>query len=80
MGFAMSHDQISEYKCPKCGENMEPGYITGQWSRLRWCKSAKTKTIFAGEPLRKKRDLLNAPTVEATRCVGCNVGVFAFDD
>jgi hypothetical protein len=59
---------------------MERGFIAGQWTRLRWCKKEKTKTIFAGEPLKKKRDLWNAPTLIATRCLNCKLGLFIYDN
>ncbi len=76
----MSHEEISEFKCPKCGGDMEFGYITGHWFRLRWCKQANTKTIFAGTPLRRKRDIWNAPTVIASRCPKCKIGIFTYDN
>ncbi len=62
----MEHEELSELKCPKCGGDMESGYIVGHWTRLRWCEKEKTKTIFAGVPLRKKRDLWNASTLIAS--------------
>jgi len=65
--------------CPTCGGKMESGYIAGHWTRLRWTEKAKTKTIFAGQPLKKKVDLWNSPTLEALRCTGCGIGVFCFD-
>ena len=75
----MSHEQLSKHKCPQCGGDMETGYIAGHWIRLRWCETENTKTILAGTPLRKKRDWINAPSVEATRCDKCGVGMFSFD-
>ena len=71
---------MSEFKCPQCGGELEPGYIVGHWTRLRWCDRPDTKTIFAGEPLRRKRDIWNAPTLTAARCTRCNVGVFEYGD
>ena len=76
----MAHEQLQEFACPKCGGRMQPGYIAGHWTRLRWCEEAKTKTIFAGTPLRKKRDLWTAPTLEAVRCSNCQLGVFVYDN
>ena len=76
----MAHEDIIDYKCPKCGGDMEFGYIAGHAIRLRWCEKEKTKTIFAGEPLRKKRDFWNAPTLIASRCVKCKIGIFAYDN
>ena len=74
-----SHDEIANLKCPGCGGAMEKGFIAGHWIRLRWTLKARTKTIFAGEPLRARRDLLNAPTLEAARCNRCKLGVFTYD-
>ena len=75
----MSSQLDNNTPCPTCGGQMDAGYIAGHWIRLRWCEEEKTKTIFAGEPLRKKRDIWNAPTLEALRCTRCKVGVFSYD-
>jgi len=66
-------------KCPKCGKEMSHGYIAGHWIRLRWTEKEKTKTIFAGKPLRKKLHGWNAPILEAVRCEDCKIGVFRYD-
>jgi len=58
---------------------MSHGYIAGHWIRLRWTKTEKTKTIFAGKVLRKKIDWWNSPTLEAVRCEDCRIGVFRYD-
>ena len=76
----MSGEIDAGIRCPGCGGEMEPGYIAGHWIRLRWCAEPNTKTIFAGEPLKKKRDLWNAPTLEAKRCPRCKLGVFTYDN
>ncbi len=76
----MHHTHIQNYRCPKCGGKLEPGYIAGQWSRLRWCLKEKTKTVFSGKPLKKVPDIWNAPTVEAARCDKCKLGVFSYDN
>ena len=70
----------TELPCPRCGGVMEKGYIAGHWSRLRWCESDRTKTIFAGTPLKKKRDWINAPSITASRCRRCQIGVFEYDN
>lgn len=75
---AASHE-LKQYKCPKCGEAMTHGYIAGNSTRLRWTDKEKTKTIFAGQPLRNKIDWWNAPTVEAVRCERCKIGIFRYD-
>ncbi len=80
IGKKMTYKEISEFKCPKCGSDMEFGYIAGHWTRLRWCETEKTKTVFAGTPLRKKRDLWNAPTLIASRCIKCKIGIFTYDN
>ncbi len=80
IGKKMAHEEISEFKCPKCGGDMESGYIAGHWIRLRWCETEKTKTVFAGTPLRKQRDLWNAPTLIGSRCIKCKIGIFTYDN
>ena len=80
MTSTLNHDQLAEMPCPVCGGPMSRGYIAGHWTRLRWTLQEKTKTIFAGSPLRKKRDWLNAPTVQACRCSSCRVGMFIYDN
>lgn len=70
---------LKQMRCPKCGNPMSYGYITGQGMGLRWTIKEKTKTIFAGKKLRKKIDWWNAPTVEAVRCEACKIGVFRYD-
>jgi ssDNA-binding Zn-finger/Zn-ribbon topoisomerase 1 len=69
-----------EYRCPSCGGPMKHGYIAGHWFRFRWVEKAKTKTIFAGRPLRRKIDFWNSPTVEAARCEKCKTGIFIYDN
>ena len=76
----MPHTKIASFNCPQCGGQMDRGFIAGHWIRLRWCTQEKTKTIFAGEPLKKKRDFRNAPTVAATRCPNCKLGLFVYDN
>jgi hypothetical protein len=73
------HERLAGIQCPRCGGPLAHGYIAGHWTRLRWCERATTKTIFAGKPLRRERDLWNAPTVEAGRCERCRIGVFVYD-
>ena len=70
---------LEHQRCPKCGGVLEHGYIAGHWFRLRWTKKPKTKTIFAGTPLRKKLDWWNSPVVEGARCNKCKVGIFIYD-
>ena len=73
------HEEIAALNCPKCGSALEKGYIAGHWVRLRWTLQARTKTIFAGEPLRARRAWWNAPTLEAARCKRCKLGLFTYD-
>ena len=42
-------------------------------------KTDKTKTIFAGEVLRKNIDWWSAPNLEAVRCQNCKIGIFRYD-
>ncbi len=58
---------------------MSHGYITGHWFRLRWNTNDKTKTVFAGTPLRKNIDWRNSPSIEALRCESCKLGIFRYD-
>lgn len=76
----MQQNDLTRFKCPQCGGNLEIGYIAGHWIRLRWCIKEKTKTIFAGTPLKKKRDWWNSPTVTAARCDKCKLGLFTYDN
>lgn len=72
-------DELKQMECPSCGKLMTHGFVAGHWTRLRWVSNDKSKTIFAGSPLRKKVDWLNAPTLEAVRCQQCKIGVFRYD-
>ena len=76
----MTYQELADLRCPRCESAMESGFITGHWMRLRWCRKAKTKTIFAGTPLKRKRDFWNAPTLTAMRCPACRIGVFSYDN
>ena len=76
----MLHKNISSYSCPECGGRLDKGYITGHWTRLRWCVEENTKTIFAGTPMRKERAWWNAPALEAARCAKCKIGIFVYDN
>ncbi len=80
MSYEKNQAWLLHRKCPKCGDNMEQGYITGHWFRLRWNIKAKTKTVFSGIPLMKKLDWFNAPTVRAARCDKCKIGIFIYDN
>ena len=76
----MQHEEIAGLDCPRCGGPLEYGFIAGHWIRLRWCLSEKTKTIFAGTRLKKKRDWWNAPSLKAGRCKACKIGLFIYDN
>ncbi len=76
----MQHEELAGLACPKCGGALEYGYIAGHWIRLRWCLKEKTRTIFAGTPLKKKRDWWNAPSLKAGRCKTCKIGLFVYDN
>lgn len=79
MSEPTTSEELKAMKCPRCGKPMSHGYLAGHWVRLRWTEREKTKTIFAGEVLRKKIDWWNAPTLEAVRCEDCKIGVFRYD-
>lgn len=80
MGHNVSADELKQMPCPKCGQVMDHGFIAGHWVALRWVKTNRTKTIFAGTRLKKKLDSIwCAPTVEAVRCEHCKMGVFTYD-
>ena len=72
-------NELQKIRCPRCNKKMSHGYIAGHWFRLRWTKTEKTKTTFAGKALRKKIDLWNSPTLEAVRCEDCKIGIFRYD-
>ncbi len=75
----MTSEELCEMTCPKCDKKMSHGYIAGHWIRLRWVDKPNTKTIFAGNALRKKINWLTAPDLEAVRCEDCKIGVFRYD-
>lgn len=77
--MTITHDDLADIPCPRCGGKMQRGFIAGHWTRLRWTLKARTKTIFAGSPLTRKRDWWNAPTLEASRCNHCKLGLFRYD-
>jgi len=52
----MDSETLKKMKCPNCGNLMGHGYIAGHWIRLRWTEKERTRTIFAGNKLRKKID------------------------
>ncbi len=79
LDIIMKSNEFNKIKCPVCGNEMLPGYITGKGSGLRWCIKEKTKTIFSGTKLRKKIDWWNAPNLEAVRCENCEIGVFRYN-
>jgi len=72
--------KIDKLKCPKCQSELKPGYIAGHWIPQRWTEKANTKTIMAGLPLNQDMSWLNAPTVIATRCEKCKIGIFSYDN
>jgi hypothetical protein len=76
----ITHEELATMRCPSCGGPLEQGFIAGHWTRLRWTLKASTKTIFAGTPLKKKRDWWNAPTLDSTRCDQCKLGLFRYDN
>lgn len=65
-------------KCPKCGKEMEHGYIHGNKVDLKWSKNEKEYTVFAGEQIGKKAGLLNGPSLEAWICNSCRIGIFNY--
>jgi hypothetical protein len=74
--------------CPQCGAKLEPGYLLGKQSRIRWSGSANGITVFHGTPLmrirkgqwRNWRSWINAPNIPARRCPACHLVVFAYDN
>ena len=75
----MTSEELREIGCPNCDKKMSHGYLAGHWVRIRWVDRPDTKTVFAGETLRKKMDWWNSPNLEAVRCEDCKLGVFRYD-
>ena len=76
----MTHKELEDIRCPKCGEELDKGFIAGYLMRLRWTIKANTYTVFAGKALKQKRNYLSAPIVSAMRCEKCKLGVFSYDN
>lgn len=74
--------------CSQCGGALDPGYLLGKQSRIRWSTSPKGMTIFHGVPLirhdkgfwRKRAWWLYAPSIPAARCPACHLVVFAYNN
>ena len=79
MAETVESEELRQMVCPRCGGPVEAGYVAGHWFNMRWVRDEKTKTVFAGRPLRKKIDWWNAPSLEAIRCHTCKMGIFRFD-
>ena len=74
----MEHEELAGLVCPKCGGALEYGFTAGHCMRLRRCLKEKTRTIFVGTPLKKKRDCSNAPSLKAGRCKTFKIGLFVY--
>lgn len=75
----VSSADLGVMRCPRCGREMEHGYLAGHWARLRWTAAEKTYTILAGTTLRRQISWWSAPTLEAMRCEDCKIGLFRYD-
>ncbi len=87
--MAVNPDRSSELdtlRCPRCGGQVESGFVLGQYSRLRWSAEPPGMTILQGVPLAVRprrfwlsRDFLfRSPNLPAARCASCKIGLFAY--
>jgi len=72
-------DKAPDFKCPKCGQVMESGFVASKAVRLRWVDRPDTKTIFAGEQLTIPYSWWRAPSYEAVRCAECGLVLLSYD-
>lgn len=74
--------------CSVCGGELQHGHLIGKQNRIRWSLSPKGVTIFHGVPLMRYqqgfwprwRQMLYAPSIEAARCLKCQIVVFRYNN
>lgn len=84
MNDKLTEDQTIS-KCPTCGGPLQPGYLLGQHSRIRWATANKGLTIFHGVPLLRKvksswQRWFYAPNVPSHRCTKCQIVITSYDN
>ena len=68
-----------EAKCPRCGKDMERGFLNAGKGPFRWVvRPRQHKTILGGEKLVKQHWVWGRHVVPAARCLDCHIGVFTF--
>jgi hypothetical protein len=66
--------------CPRCGDELEPGSITGQAAYLNWTPLGRAPGAFAvGKDHLAKGSARRPPMLPAARCKSCGLGVFESD-
>lgn len=76
----MAELQDTELRCPRCGAEMERGFINSGKGPMRWVTTPnENKTIFGGERLAKQHWVWGRHVIPAARCKSCRIGAFAYD-
>ncbi|MDP9335128.1 MAG: PF20097 family protein [Actinomycetota bacterium] len=82
----MPHSRVaeiadSEKTCPRCGGQMEAGFLNAGKGPFRWVERPKQhKTIFGGEHLAVQQWIWGRHVIPGARCPRCRFGVFAYDE
>jgi hypothetical protein len=69
-----------ELTCPRCGGQMDRGFIDGGKGPIRWVvRPNENKTIFGGDRLADPHWVWGHRVIPAARCKACQIGTFAYD-
>jgi hypothetical protein len=82
----LSNCAVDVLCCPRCGENLQEGYISGNNHPIRWYKEMPPRSLFAGMALFgfSKEGLWSCfgrkwVSLPAKRCQECNIGIVFID-
>jgi hypothetical protein len=76
----MAELRDAELLCPRCGGEMDRGFINGGKGPVRWVTEPdENKTVIGGDRLVKQHWVWGRHVIPAARCESCQIGAFAYD-
>ena len=65
--------------CPRCGSELDPGFVNAGKGPFRWDADAPSTTIFGGDLLLDKPRFWGRQRTPALRCLSCQLVLFEYD-
>ena len=79
--MALQHDEVV---CPRCGEEMERGYLLARAPGIRWGQSRAINAAVFTELMRERLSATfgywRQSKLDAARCTRCHIGTFSYEE